>query len=205
MHLLRTVVLLLCLGATLAPRPGLGQIGGSAVLLVASTQMKDPRFQKTVVLVTRHGRSPPLGVILNRPLDTSLGTLFPKLPDKEAKRPLYLGGPLAQNMLIFTFRSPNGSRDAISVANEVHLGRSGTTLSELLNGQRSHRGLRIFVGYSGWIDGQLESEIRRGDWHVQPVDPDMLFDPEVDQLWPSLIRRATERTVRAPRPFPFPA
>ena len=40
------------------------QIGGSSILLVASAKMKDPRFAKTVIVVTRHGRSAPLGVII---------------------------------------------------------------------------------------------------------------------------------------------
>lgn len=203
----RSVIFLACLSILLVLMPGLGraQIGGHSILLVASAQMTDPRFQKAVILVTRHGRSPPLGVIINRPLDTPLGTLFPKLPDKEAKRPLYLGGPLAQNMLIFAYRSPSGSTDAIAVAKEVHLGRSGTTLSELLNGQRTHRGLRVFVGYSGWAEGQLENEIRRGDWHVQPVDPGLLFDKDVDLIWPELIRRASQQTVSLPPVSPLPS
>ncbi|HET6718638.1 MAG TPA: YqgE/AlgH family protein, partial [Rhodocyclaceae bacterium] len=77
---LRFLLLLTCLGValTLRPTPGWAQIDGKSILLVASTQMQDPRFKRTVILVTRHGRSPPLGVIINRPLKTGLGTLFPE-------------------------------------------------------------------------------------------------------------------------------
>ena len=177
------------------------QISGNAILLVASVKMTDPRFARTVVLVTRHGRSPPLGVILNRPLDTALGTLFPKLPENEAKRPVFLGGPISPNMVAFLFRSPTGSKDAISVTPDVHLGRSGVTLAELLRGPRTHTGLRVFIGYSGWAEGQLENEIRHGGWHVLPVDSDIVFDKDIDLIWPDLIRRATQQNAGHPQPW----
>lgn len=201
MRPLRFLLLLLTsLGLALLLRPAesWAQIDGKSILLVASTQMQDPRFQRTVILVTRHGRSPPLGVIINRPLDTGLGALFPELPEHEAKHPLFLGGPVAPNMLAFLFRSPTGSADAIAVAKEIHLGRSAATLTELLRGQRTHTGLRIFVGYAGWAEGQLESEIARGSWHVLPVPPEVLFDQDIDRIWPELIRRATQKSVRLP-------
>lgn len=197
---LRFLLLLSCLGVALSLRPTLGwaQIDGKSILLVASTQMQDPRFRRTVILVTRHGRSPPLGVIINRPLKTGLGTLFPELPESEAKRPLFLGGPVATNQLAFLFRSPTGSADAIAVAKETHLGRSADTLSELLRGPRTHTGLRVFMGYAGWAEGQLESEIARGSWHVLPVLPEILFDKDVDQIWPELIRRASQKSIGSP-------
>lgn len=200
---LRFLLLLTCLGVALTLRPvdGWAQIDGKSILLVASTQMQDPRFQRTVILVTRHGRSPPLGVIINRRLKTGLGTLFPELPESEAKRPLFLGGPVAPNMLAFLFRSPTGSADAIAVAKETHLGRSAVTLDELLRGPRTHTGLRVFMGYAAWADGQLEREIAHGSWHVMPVAPEILFDKDVDQIWPELIRRASQKSIGLPR-FP---
>lgn len=194
------IPLLSCVGLALilTPAPVEAQVAGKSVLLVASLQMKDPRFARTVILVTRHGRSPPLGVIINRPLDTALGTLFPSLPASEAKRPLHFGGPVATNLIAFLFRSETGSKDAIAVTGDIHLGRSGTVLDELLRGPRSHRGLRVFAGYAGWSEGQLEHEIRHGSWHVLPVDEEMLFDKSNDLIWPELIRRATQQTATAP-------
>lgn len=180
---------------SLAPTSVWAQISSQSIMLVASTQMSDPRFQRTVILVTRHGRSPPLGVIINRPTNATLGKLFPKLPEQEAKRQLFLGGPVATDMIAFLFRSTTGSEDAIAVTKQIHLGRSGVTLSALLRGERTHTGLRVFVGYSGWAEGQLENEISRGGWHVLPVDQEMLFDKDVDLIWPELIRRATQQSA----------
>jgi len=204
---IRTSLSLFLIGALLlvggtATRPALAEISGSSILLVASTKMKDPRFERTVVVVTRHGRSAPLGVIINRPLGTPLGTLFPKLPDDEAKRPLFFGGPVATNMLVFLYRNDTGSDDSIMLGKDVYLGRSGVTLGEFLRGKRKHSGLRVFVGYAGWANEQLENEIRRGDWHVMPIERDVLFDKEIDQIWPELIRRASQQMVLQPSTTP---
>ena len=205
MHLTQRPFLLMLIFAASLLLPGLSlaQIGGSSILLVASTQMKDPRFARTVVLVTRHGRSPPLGVIINRPLDTPLGTVIPQLSDDEAKRLLFVGGPLDPTTLVYLFRSASGSGDAIAVAKDIHLGRSAAVLTELLTGQRPHSGLRVFAGYSGWANEQLENEIRRGDWHVLPIDRAVLFDKDVALIWPELIRRASQQSIRMP-PFHRP-
>jgi putative transcriptional regulator len=196
--LLPSLGLMLMLMLVLTSPLAHAQVTGKSILLVASLKMKDPRFERTVILVTRHGRSPPLGVIINRPLDTALGTLFPAIPATEAKRPLFFGGPVSSNLIAFLFRSKTGSKDAIAVTGEVHLGRSGTVLDELLNGSRSHRGLRVFAGYSGWSEGQLEHEIHAGSWHVLPIDEEMLFDKSIELIWPELIRRATQQTAQAP-------
>lgn len=198
----RPFLLMLCCCAALLPGLVRAQIGGASILLVASTQMQDPRFMQTVVLVTRHGRSPPLGVIINRPLPTTLSEIIPQLPDDEAKRPLFFGGPIAPNTLVFLFRSSKGSDDAIAVAKDIHLGRSSATLNELLSGRHAHSGLRVFAGYAGWADGQLESEIRRGGWHVLPLDRELLFDKDVAQIWPELIRRASQQSVGLPLTAP---
>ena len=50
-------------------------------------------------------------------------------------------------------------------------------------------GLRIFAGYAGWSGGQLEGEIRRGDWYVVDAEPRDAFSDEPQELWESVLRR----------------
>mgnify|MGYP000974602144 CR=1 FL=1 len=50
-------------------------------------------------------------------------------------------------------------------------------------------GLRIFAGYAGWSGGQLEGEIRRGDWFVVDSEPRDPFTAAPESLWEQVLRR----------------
>lgn len=47
---------------------------------------------------------------------------------------------------------------------------------------------RAYAGYAGWAPGQLQAEIKRGDWLVVNTDPSIIFEEDVDQLWHKLKR-----------------
>jgi putative transcriptional regulator len=192
--------LLFWLLAALSPLAAAAPVQSASILLVASSGIKDPRFAQTVIVVTRHGRSPPIGVIVNRPTAATVGQLFPKLPEGELSRPLLYGGPVATDQVTFLFRSRQGSDDAIAVAPNVHLGRSGATLRKLLRGEHPHHGLMVIIGYAGWAFGQLEKEIERGDWFVLPMDEKAVFEHPADTMWRDLHRRASITTVSNPHP-----
>ena len=172
---------------------------GRSVLLIAGEDMADPRFRQAVVLVTRHGRSnATLGVIVNRPLGTGLGRVFPELKHAAQHR-LYYGGPVAQGQLVFMLRGETAPATAIVVAERLFLGSDGDSLRALIEAATPSTRLRVFSGFASWAPYQLESEIDRGDWHLLPVDVDALFNDPPDGMWLRLWRRATQLMVQAPR------
>jgi putative transcriptional regulator len=48
---------------------------------------------------------------------------------------------------------------------------------------------RIFAGYAGWGEGQLEEELERDDWILEPALPDDVFADDSDGLWGGVLRR----------------
>jgi len=48
---------------------------------------------------------------------------------------------------------------------------------------------RIFAGYAGWGEGQLEEELERDDWILEPALPDDVFADDADGLWGGVLRR----------------
>lgn len=172
--------------------------GGSTVLLVAAEAMVDPRFRQTVVLVTRHGRGgSTLGVIVNRPLNVSLDTLFPQSLQAAPHR-LHFGGPVAQGQIVYLVRSEIMPSGAIAVGDRLFLASHRESLLRLLDVVTAPARLRVFSGLSSWAPNQLEQEIQRGDWHVLPLDAELLFDDSLEDLWLKLWRRATLVTALAP-------
>jgi len=48
--------------------------------------------------------------------------------------------------------------------------------------------LRIFLGYAGWGEGQLELELAQGAWVIAPLSADVVFDVPVDEMWDHVLR-----------------
>src|SRR2546421_12095201 len=83
-------------------RPGKPRsLAGS--LLVAHPTMADPNFRRTVLFISAHDpEDGALGVILNRPLDKQVGDLVSDdAPAALSDLPVYLGGPVGENQLMF--------------------------------------------------------------------------------------------------------
>src|SRR5680860_1191933 len=56
--------------------------------------------------------------------------------------------------------------------------------------------LRVFCGYAGWSEGQLESELAEGSWVVAAVTPqDDVFGADPDELWARVLRRQPGRVA----------
>ena len=48
---------------------------------------------------------------------------------------------------------------------------------------------RVFAGVAGWGPEQLEDELERDDWIIEPADTDAIFTDEPDRLWSEVLRR----------------
>ena len=166
----------------------------NGIFLVAKREMKDPRFQETVVLVTQPPEGGPFGVIVNRPLPRLLSEVFPRQPAlKGSKDVLFLGGPVSPDRVFFLVRSAKPPERVMRVLKDVYFTLDGAWVDALLRETNPARVLRVFAGYSGWAPGQLQNEMQRGDWYVLPADAETIFETDVSQIWRELVRRASAR------------
>ena len=157
----------------------------SAILLVARADLPDPNFRDSVVLVMNNIAAAPAGVIVNRPTSMPVSRLFPdierlaRLGDK-----VYFGGPVGLGSVSFVFRADAPPERATAVLDGVYVSTDVELLRTLLARDKPMEGLRIFIGYSGWAPGQLEAEIARGDWKLEPAKPDAIFRARPEHPWP---------------------
>ncbi|MEO8224873.1 MAG: YqgE/AlgH family protein, partial [Gammaproteobacteria bacterium] len=84
---------------TTAPDPNATYLTGH--LLIAMPAMQDPNFSKTVTYICEHSEQGALGIVINRPLDMDLGTIFDQLSldpadPALARQPVLQGGPVHQ-------------------------------------------------------------------------------------------------------------
>jgi putative transcriptional regulator len=160
-------------------------------LLVATPDLRDPNFSRTVVLMLEHSDEGALGVVLNRPIEMSVTEVLPTWADlSSAPACLFVGGPVAPTAVI-------------------GLGRGGGPVFQpLFDGlgtldldldpaeyAATIAGLRVFVGYSGWSPGQLELELSAGGWLVVDLADDDPFSSDPSQLWHRVLRRQGGRVA----------
>ncbi len=149
-------------------------------LLVAAPPLIDPHFWRTVVLMIQHDEDATAGVVLNRPtlerVEDHLDAWTRLVPEPGL---VHYGGPVEPQVAIAIVSGDEGEPT----------GLPGVSLGDLSEeGVPSGGQARIYAGYSGWGEGQLEAEIREGSWYVVPASPSDPFDPHEEQ-WARVLRR----------------
>jgi len=148
--------------------------------LIAMPLMDDPNFSRTLTYVAEHSDRGALGIIVNRPIDMDLASLFERvevpLGDQDiARQPVYYGGPV-QTDRGFVLHRPAGDWSAtLSVNEEVGLTSSRDILEAVASGMFPHD-ILVTLGYAGWDAGQLEQELADNAWLSTPADISIIFD-----------------------------
>jgi len=147
--------------------------------LIAMPNMTDPNFAGTLTYICDHGKDGALGVVVNRPLELTMGTLFEQIGidlDNEDLRdhPVYYGGPVQVERGFVLHRPIGGWSSTLSVHDRVGLTTSKDILEASARGEGPDE-MMVSLGYSGWSAGQLESEIKQNAWLTVEADPEVIF------------------------------
>ncbi len=183
------LVLLTGAGAfALEPAPG--------TFLVAREDLADARFAGAVVLLVEHGGAGSMGLVVNRPSRLNLSQLLPNLETGELVPDiLFYGGPVENQKLSVLVRTSDPPDEAKRILEDVYLSGLGNYLLRVFGGGGEDADFRIYTGYAGWAQGQLEREVQRGDWLVVPASAEQVFTQEYETLWEQLRRSAPPLVV----------
>lgn len=159
-------------------------------LLVASPSVQGDIFHRSVILVLHHDETGAQGVVLNKPLEAEVDSVLPGWQRVVTAPPvLFQGGPVSTSSALGIVTVPGDESEPLGVRRlfgSIGLvdldAPTPVVASELA-------GMRVFAGYSGWIEGQLESEIRRGDWYVVDAEVGDAFTAAPSTLWSEVLRR----------------
>jgi putative transcriptional regulator len=155
-------------------------------LLIASPSLLDPNFKRTVVLVTEHGDEGAAGLVLNRPSIAPVAELVPQLePLVDDGEQVWVGGPVQPNAVLVLGEFVDPEDAAVPLFGS--LGFPALDEPEDVVPVTTRR--RVFAGYAGWGAGQLEDELEREDWILEPALPDDAFTEEPEALWSDVLRR----------------
>lgn len=178
-------------GEGTAVGPKSGSIAGQ--FLVATPELRDPRFVRTVVYMVQHDSKGAMGLVVNRPIgDVPLAVLLDRLGmngnTAGGDMRVHYGGPVepTRGFVLHTTDYRTEGTHA------VQGGLAITSQPEIFRAISAGKGPRLSLlalGYAGWAPGQLEGEIAAGAWVVVPADEALLFDQNYEKKWERAMAR----------------
>lgn len=146
-------------------------------LLIASPQMRDPFFEKTVVLVWHHDEEGAVGVVVNKHLHHTLGEVLDQpeedVVSKRADVPVAWGGPMESGSGTVVTAGTIAEDEGWVLPSGLAVTRSQDALYRLL---REGAPVMLCLGYAGWGPGQLDREIELGGWLWTDCDHRIVFE-----------------------------
>ena len=158
-------------------------------LLVASPKIMDPNFRRTVVFMAEHSDEGAMGLVINRPAETTVGEAVPDLLwlAEDGDEGVWVGGPVAPGSVIVLAEFDDPGQAAMLL--EDDLGFVPADVAEREGFVDAVRRTRIFAGHAGWGPGQLEAELEEDSWIVEPSRRTDIFTTEPEALWSAVLRR----------------
>ena len=160
--------------------------------LIAMPAMADPHFSRTLTYICEHNEQGALGVVINRPIDLTLSTLFERinvsLDSLEVGRaPVYFGGPV-QTDRGFVLHRPGGSwQSTLNVNSDIALTSSRDVL-QMMGSAGEPAEVLVSLGYAGWSAGQLEWELTQNAWLTVEAAPSVIFHLPPEERLPAAMQ-----------------
>jgi putative transcriptional regulator len=156
-------------------------------LLLASPALLDPNFRRAVVLISVHSGEGAMGVVLNRPSTVTVGEAVPQLERAVSElEPVYVGGPVQPTSVVFLAEFLDPSEAGLLVLGRIGFPAPDADIDALTEGTAR---TRVFAGYAGWGEGQLDAEVDNGDWIAHAAVPEDVFTDDPKELWTSVLTR----------------
>ena len=156
--------------------------------LIASPSILDPNFRRAVVFITAHTDEGAIGLILNRRSDATVGEAVPQLGVvTDLEDAVYVGGPVNPDgvAVLAEFHDPDEA--GVVVIEDIGFVALDEALEDGAPPELERT--RVFAGVAGWGEDQLDGELERDDWFVEPADANDVFTDDADGLWSSVLRR----------------
>ncbi len=155
--------------------------------LVAGRRLRDSNFFQSIVLLVEHNSEGAMGLVVNRPTETTVHEALSGHFDlPESDELVYWGGPVTEDALFILHNVAAADSNEAALVPGLYVGSSAEAFADVV--RRMIQGedganFRVFRGCAGWSAGQLEGEISRSDWLICPAVGEVVFHPDPYAAW----------------------
>ncbi len=157
-------------------------------ILIADPFLKDPNFLRSVIFLCDHQPTGSFGFVLNKKYDYNIGELINSLSGCEF--PVYFGGPVQLDTVHFLHHCPQLITGGIEITNGIYWGGDFEQVVGLIhNKQLKQNMIRFFIGYSGWSEKQLETELEEKSWLTTDGNQKLVFHRNANLIWQDALKQ----------------
>lgn len=155
--------------------------------LIAMPGLSDPHFERSVTYLCQHSAEGALGVIVNRPIELTVGDVLTQLKiTLEDRRlhdhPVYFGGPVQPDRGLVLHSPECVWQSTMRIRDQLCITSSRDVLEALARGE-GPRNFLLVLGYAGWSEGQLEAEMAENAWLSIEAEATVIFDHPAKDRW----------------------
>ena len=155
--------------------------------LIAMPGLDDPFFSHTVTYICEHSEQGAMGIVINRPSELMLSDVLdhmgiPEYQPDCNQQIVYAGGPVEKERGFVLHNDASKWDSSLSITEDISITTSRDILSAIADNKAPERTL-VALGYAGWTEGQLESELQDNAWLHGPANLSILFDLPPSQRW----------------------
>ena len=137
----------------------------TGAFIKSTALLDDTFFESTEVFITEHNEKGAMGFVVNIPFLRRFNEL--EEFKHSAPFPMYDGGPVDREHLFFLHQRPDLIKGGTPVTGNICLGGDFKEAVRLINNKTlTEMDIKLFIGYCGWNDQELETEIEEGSWEV---------------------------------------
>lgn len=156
-------------------------------LLIAMPAMGDPNFAHSVTLICEHTDEGCFGVMINRPIDVTLGSLLKQLDIDSIEQNLLdtkviNGGPIQSSQGFVLHDTDRVWDGTLPVSDNIAVTSSRDILDDIAVGNGPENFL-LALGCASWAPGQVEEELLQNAWLTCPASHQILFNTPYDERW----------------------
>ena len=183
------------IGPSMTPKAG--------SLLIAPPSMTDPRFAKTVLLLTHNNSMGAFAICLNRPTKHTAKDLSKELElNIELPFQMFWGGPVNHGSIWMVHDDSWDTQHTIIINDKWRVTSHESMFHHMADGD-APKNLRMSFGFCSWMPGQLDMELlgegpfsKKSSWiYAEDVDPDWVFQKSIDDLWEDATSLAADKAI----------
>lgn len=156
-------------------------------LLISNPFLSDFFFNRATVLLVDHSEDGSFGLIVNKPLEFTIKdftTLFDSIQSN-----VFLGGPVKTDGLFYLHTLGETLSNSQLIMDGLWYGGNTEMLNDMIkiHGQDLSDHVRFFLGYAGWIPGQLDEEVEHKSWVIANTDVSEIMGSLSVNFWQSKV------------------